>query len=67
MASARVVAVALVAVAGSAGPLHAQALWPNQAQGFWPLSTENNPDYRFGPPTQPNDFPPTFLPRISGR
>jgi hypothetical protein len=28
---------------------------------------EYNPDYRFGPPTQPNDFPAKSLPRVSGR
>jgi hypothetical protein len=28
---------------------------------------ENDPDYRLGPPTQPNNLPAKFLPRISGR
>ena len=28
---------------------------------------ENNPDYRFGPPTQPDDFPLKSLPLFSGR
>src|SRR5262249_35278322 len=39
------------------------------AIGFSPPGDlrETNPDHRFGPPTQPNDFPAKSLPRISGR
>jgi hypothetical protein len=161
MASARVVVLALLVAACSAGALRAQALWQSQAPGSWPLPTvtgqeyvaqfttlrsevermaiaaragaekrlsraqirklvaaystveskwvqmnvtkcgtpdsivdqmktvhvttvqgqtklcaaglepgdlrEHHPDYRFGPPTQPHDFPPKSLPRFSGR
>jgi hypothetical protein len=28
---------------------------------------EHHPDYRLGPPTQPNDLPLKSLPRVSGR
>ena len=32
-----------------------------------PALRENQPEYRLGPPTQPNDIPPRSLPRFSGR
>ena len=60
MTSASRVALALVLAAGLDEAARAQAPSPDQ-------STENQPEYHLGPPTQPNDIPPRSLPRFSGR
>ena len=47
--------------------LCAAGLEPGDLRENHPDFRSGPADFRFGPPTQPIDLPPRFLPRISGR